>query len=166
MKIIKILHEVLIVNKRLEEVEAEGKIIPALGKTVADVRREYSKSILYFLDENDWPVKFVVTLSTLVKSLKVLLDGESLMEKHIVSRSEISVERHFDHSCSLSLNAVMKLLQLLDRDMEKGDEEKCPALSVAKNSAAKNTSLYGMILKNRASGSVEVQNAFELLNAN
>ena len=76
MKIIKILHEVLIVNKRLEEVEAEGKIIPALGKTVADVRREYSKSILYFLDENDWPVKFVVTLSTLVKHLKVFLDGE------------------------------------------------------------------------------------------
>ena len=76
VKIIKILHEVLIVNKRLEEVEAEGKIIPALGKTVADVRREYSKSILYFLDENDWPVKFVVTLSTLVKNLKVLLDGE------------------------------------------------------------------------------------------
>ncbi len=55
MKIIKILHEVLIVNKRLEEVEAEGKIIPALGKNVADVRREYSKSILYFLDENYWP---------------------------------------------------------------------------------------------------------------
>ena len=82
--------------------------------------------------------------------------GESLMEKHIVSRSEISVERHFDHSCSLSLNAVMKLLQMLDRD----------ALSVAKNSAVKNTSLYGMILKNRASGSVEVQNAFKLLNAN
>ena len=81
--------------------------------------------------------------------------GESLMEKHIVSRSEISVERHFDHSCSLSLNAVMKLLQMLDRDMEKGDEEKCPALSVAK-----------MILKNRALGSVEVQNAFKLLNAN
>ena len=70
--------------------------------------------------------------------------GESLMEKHIVSRSEISVERHFDHSCSLSLNAVMKLLQMLDRDMEKGDEEKCPALSVAKNSAAKNTSLYDL----------------------
>lgn len=96
----------------------------------------------------------------------VMKYGESLMEKHIVSRSEISVERHFDHSCSLSLNAVMKLLQMLDRDMEKGDEEKCPALSVAKNSAAKNTSLYGMILKNRASGSVEVQNAFKLLNAN
>ena len=46
------------------------------SNVVADVRREYSKSILYFLDENDWPVKFVVTLSTLVKNLKVLLDGE------------------------------------------------------------------------------------------
>lgn len=47
---------------------------------------------------------------------------ESLIEKHIVSRSEISVERRFDHSCLLPLNAVMRLLQLLDRDMEKGDD--------------------------------------------
>lgn len=63
-------------NKRLEEIEAEGKCITVSGKTVADIKREYNKSILYFLDENDWPVKSAVTLSTLAKRLKVLLDGE------------------------------------------------------------------------------------------
>lgn len=89
--------------------------------------------------------------------------GESLMEKHIVSRSEISVERHFDHSCSLSLNAVMKLLQMLDRDMGGGEFE-WPVQFAENGSVAMNTFLSGTILPNEALESVAAQNALKLSN--
>lgn len=86
-----------------------------------------------------------------------------MREKHYVSRSAISVEKHFGGCALISIDNLIKLFLLVNRDMGGGEFE-WPAQFAENGSVAMNTFLSGTILPNEALESVAAQNALKLSN--